>query len=70
MAIIRTEYREAIKWESGAELYDAETGRYITTTHGKQETSEFLKNHFENEFFPCPIRVEFDGIPAYKFELE
>ena len=72
MAIVCIEYPNTIKWESGAEIYNADTGRYITTiSGGKDEVNAFLKRHFYgDELFPCDIRIDFNGTTDYKFTLK
>jgi hypothetical protein len=71
MKIVCIEYPNIIKWESAAEIYNADTGRYITTIREKEQVKAFLRRHFNNgELFPHDIRIEFDGATAYKFYVE
>ena len=71
MKIVCIEYPNIIKWESAAEIYNAVTGRYITTIREKEQVKAFLRWHFNNgELFPQDIRIEFDGATAYKFYVE
>lgn len=72
MKIVRIEYPNVIKWEIAADIYNADTGRYITTIcGGKEKVNAFLKRHFYgDELFPCDIRIDFDGATAYKFTLK
>lgn len=43
MKIVYIEYPNIIKWESAAEIYNADTGRYITTIREKEQVRAFFR---------------------------
>ena len=68
--ITRTEYPVVFKdWEN-CDIRDT-NGRLLKSVGSREEANEFLKNHFfDDNLFPCDIRVEFNGCIGYRFKSE
>lgn len=63
--IVRTQFNDVIEDWTACDMRDM-NGRLLKAVHTKEEASAFLKDHFKG-FFPCDVRVEFNGCVGYIF---
>ena len=63
--IVRTEFTDVINDWTACEIRDM-NGRLLKSVRSKEEATLFLKGHFKC-YFPCDVRVEFNGCVGYIF---
>lgn len=66
--ITRIERNDVLQDWSNCDIRDMH-GRLLKSVHSKEEANAFLKEHF-SDFFPCDVRIEFNGCIGYIFKAE
>lgn len=64
--VVRTQFNDVIADWTSCDICDM-NGRHLKSVSSKEEANAFLKDHF-NGFFPCDVRIEFNGCVGYIFQ--
>lgn len=64
--VVKTQFNDVIEDWTACEIRDM-NGRLMYAPKTKEQANLFLKGHFKC-YFPCDVRVEFNGCVGYIFQ--